>query len=229
MNCPTCGVAAAENVVFCGNCGENLATARIAAAARGTIVSGYAPPSSGTATAAAPAPAPAPAPVYYQQVPPQYIPAPPAPAPVVYGNFFARFFALIVDEFIAFTLAGIAWGIFFVLSLAVGAISGGSQGAMVAGFISFFLGGTVGLITYVLYFVKLETGPSQATFGKRMLGLKITNSTGGRISVGQSLGRLIIKDTFSVMFILLGFIIAAFTEKKQALHDFVASTYVVNG
>lgn len=224
MNCPTCGVAAAENVVFCGNCGENLPTARIAAAARGTGVSGYAPYPSGTAAAAA-----APAPVYYQQAPPQYTPAMPTSAPVVYGNFFARFFALLVDEFIAFSLAGMAWGIFFALSLALGAISSGGKGAMAAAFISIFLGGTVGLITYVLYFVKLETGPSQATFGKRMLGLKVTNSTGGRISVGQSLGRLIIKNTFSAMFLLLGFIIAAFTEKKQALHDFVASSYVVNG
>lgn len=163
-------------------------------------------------------------PHYGQPYPPAYTQP---PAPVQYADFMSRFFALLVDEIIAIAVASFAWGIFFVVSLLVGAVSGGGSGAMVAGFVSFFLGGTMGLIAYITYFVKLETGPSQATFGKRMLGIKICNSQGGRISVGQSLGRLIVKNSFSALFFMIGFLMAAFTEKKQALHDFVASTFVV--
>jgi uncharacterized RDD family membrane protein YckC len=111
--------------------------------------------------------------------------------------------------------------------MAIGAVTGGGEGGFVGLFFGLILGGTAATLTYITYFVKLETGPKQATLGKQMLGIKICNAQGGRISVLQSLGRLIVKDTFSLFFFMAGYIMAAFTEKKQALHDFVASSYVV--
>ena len=55
----------------------------------------------------------------------------------------------------------------------------------------------------------------------------MTNTHGHRISFLQSLGRNLAK-MLSTMILLIGFIMAAFTGKKQALHDMLASTLVIN-
>lgn len=244
MNCPKCGSVATQDVIFCGTCGANMKTAVTSGgvAQQSQSVQSH-PPSSSYGTAQAPAVAPQPEAMGAQRQgvsqpnatgnygPPQvaYYPqtSPQVQAPLQYAEFMSRFFALLVDEIIAIVIAGMAWGAFFAISLLIGGLSGGGSGAIAAGFVSLFLGGTVGLLTYIAYFVKLETSPAQATFGKRMMGMKICNSQGGRISVGQSLGRLIVKNSFSALFFMMGFLMAAFTEKKQSLHDFVASTFVV--
>ncbi len=77
-----------------------------------------------------------------------------------------------------------------------------------------------------LYFAKLESGPHQSTFGKRAMGLKVTNLAGGRIGFGQASGRFFGKIV-SGMTLYIGFIMAGFTERKQALHDLIAGTLVV--
>lgn len=82
------------------------------------------------------------------------------------------------------------------------------------------------LVISWLYFAKLESGPMQATYGKRLLGLKVTNLSGERISFGQASGRFFCK-ILSKMIFYIGFIMAGFTERKQALHDMIAGTLVV--
>ena len=67
----------------------------------------------------------------------------------------------------------------------------------------------------------------QATIGKQWMRLKVTNSEGSRISFIQATGRHFAK--FLSTFILLGgFVMAAFTIKRQALHDIAADTIVVS-
>lgn len=58
------------------------------------------------------------------------------------------------------------------------------------------------------------------------MGLKVTNLQGGRISTAQALIRYFGKFLSSIIF-YIGFIMAGFTEKKQALHDMLAKTLVV--
>jgi uncharacterized RDD family membrane protein YckC len=188
----------------------------------------------GFAAGASQAP-PQPAPVY---APPAYAPpayaAPPQPqyaaAPASnYAPFLARFFALLIDEFLA-GAAGTAVASFVIgvgTLLAVAGSQARSSTAAAGGGLLWLIGVPLGLLVYVLYFVKQETGSSQATVGKRLLGIRITNMNGGTISTGQSLGRLLIKNSFSGLFLGIGFLMAAFTERKQALHDFVSSTLVV--
>jgi uncharacterized RDD family membrane protein YckC len=176
--------------------------------------------------AAAPQGGYAAAPQYGYAPQPQYG-YPPAPTGPAYAEFLVRFFAFLIDEFLAVAGAGLTYGCFVMLAAMVGGITGGGEGGLAGLIIGFFFGGTAALLAYITYFVKLETGPKQGTFGKQMLGVKICNAQGGRISVLQSLGRLIVKNTFSLLFFAIGYLMAAFTEKKQALHDFVASTYVV--
>jgi uncharacterized RDD family membrane protein YckC len=57
------------------------------------------------------------------------------------------------------------------------------------------------------------------------MGVIVTDLYGRRISVGRSLGRYMGK--FLSSFFMIGYPMAAFTEKKQALHDMMASTLVV--
>ncbi len=152
-----------------------------------------------------------------------------------YASFIQRFVAFLLDQFIAGALAAFTYFIIAAMAAASGASTmyrgyAGtfSTGAgLGAGFLLLFLGGFLAIAVYIYYFVKQETGPRQATFGKSLVGLRVTSTSGSALSVGQSLGRLIIKDTFSGLFFALGFLMAAFTERKQALHDFTAGTIVV--
>jgi uncharacterized RDD family membrane protein YckC len=84
----------------------------------------------------------------------------------------------------------------------------------------------LGVIGNWLYHAKMQSSPRQATLGKYFMGLKVTGLDGERISFGQATGRHFAKflSTFPVF---AGFVIAAFTRKKQALHDMVAGTLVV--
>jgi uncharacterized RDD family membrane protein YckC len=162
-----------------------------------------------------------------------------APAPTPYAEFFSRFLAFLIDEGIAGLLAACTYFLMAFIGglLAVGGLAAGSgygRHAAVglgAGFgtgLLFWFGGfLLAMAVYILYFVKQETGPRQATIGKSLMGIRVTNIAGETLSVGQSLGRLLIKSTFSWLLFLAGFFMAAFTERKQALHDFAASTVVL--
>jgi uncharacterized RDD family membrane protein YckC/Tfp pilus assembly major pilin PilA len=72
----------------------------------------------------------------------------------------------------------------------------------------------------------MESSAWQATFGKRALGIKVTSLQGERISFWRATGRVCAQG-LSQMCLYIGYLIAAFTKRRQALHDLVASTLVV--
>lgn len=82
------------------------------------------------------------------------------------------------------------------------------------------------LVIYWLYFALQESSPAQATVGKRVVGIRVTDLGQGRISFAHATGRCFSKIV-SIILCMLGFVIAGFTQKKQALHDLMASTLVV--
>ena len=77
-----------------------------------------------------------------------------------------------------------------------------------------------------VYFAYLESSEKQATVGKMVLGLKVTDLNGQRISFARAAGRFLGKF-LSSMILGIGYIMAGFTEKKQGLHDMIAGTLVV--
>ena len=79
---------------------------------------------------------------------------------------------------------------------------------------------------YWLYFAIFESSPRQATPGKMMLGLFVTDIQGRRISFLRALGRTLGK-VLSKAFCYLGYILALFTDRSQALHDLLANTLVL--
>lgn len=78
-----------------------------------------------------------------------------------------------------------------------------------------------------LYYALMESSERQATLGKMALSLKVTDANGKRLSFGHATGRYFAKLLNSFIPLEIGFIMAGFTERKQALHDFIASTLVV--
>lgn len=83
------------------------------------------------------------------------------------------------------------------------------------------------LIAGWLYYALMESSTNQGTLGKMALGIKVTDLKGNRISFGKATGRYFGKIV-SGMILYIGFIMAGFTEKKQALHDMMAGCLVVN-
>lgn len=83
-----------------------------------------------------------------------------------------------------------------------------------------------GLAIPWIYEALMLSGEKQATLGKMALGIVVTDTAGGRLTFGRATGRHFAKYLSSLLF-GVGFIMAAFTERKQALHDLLARTLVV--
>ncbi|MCX7512522.1 RDD family protein [Frateuria sp. STR12] len=79
-----------------------------------------------------------------------------------------------------------------------------------------------------LYFALCESSKWQATVGKLAMGIRVTDLEGRRISFWRALGRYAAK-ILSWMIVAIGFLMIAWTRRKQGLHDMLANTLVLNG
>lgn len=79
-----------------------------------------------------------------------------------------------------------------------------------------------------LYFAACESSPWQATLGKLALGIRVTDLQGQRIGFLRATGRYFGK-LLSAFMLCIGFLMIAWTQRKQGLHDMLAQTLVVNG
>jgi len=82
-------------------------------------------------------------------------------------------------------------------------------------------------ITFYLYFI-LMTKFFKQTIGKMVFGLKVVDLNGGSLTWSTIVFREIIGKFISKMILLIGFLIVAFTRKKQGIHDMVADTAVIH-
>ena len=141
-----------------------------------------------------------------------------------YGGFWIRVGAYIIDGILLWIvqmILGVVLGVSVAASVGVAEPDAATAGAAtVLTIVSFVMG--------VAYFVVLESGPWQATLGKKALGLIVTDENGNRISWLRALGRYFAK-ILSALILLIGFIMVAFTDRKQGWHDIICSTLVVKG
>lgn len=77
-----------------------------------------------------------------------------------------------------------------------------------------------------LYKAGMESSVYQATVGKIVLQIYVTDLEGQRLSFGRASGRWL-GSILSGILLGIGYIMVAFTEKKQGLHDFLAGTFVL--
>ncbi len=159
--------------------------------------------------------------------------APAVPVVVVamvspYAGFWIRVLATIIDRLI---LGVVLSPLFFIYVLP--AMIKASQG----GFdednphFVFAFAPAVWIIAFAVswaYEAFLTSSEWQGTVGKRVLGLKVTDLNGNRISLARATGRFFAKLlSFAICYV--GVIMVAFTERKQGLHDIIAGTLVWKG
>lgn len=80
-------------------------------------------------------------------------------------------------------------------------------------------------LTKIIYHMVMECSPKQATYGKQILKIKVSDLEGKRISSGSSIARNLCK-IFSLITIV-GYLISFFNKKQQCLHDMMCDTIVV--
>ncbi len=138
---------------------------------------------------------------------------------LIYAGFWQRLAALFIDGLIV----GIATLLFGVLLLILGISGGQGIGAMLGLMLLFYV---AAFVISAAYFTLLESSEIGATYGKRILTIRVSDVEGKRISSARALGRWaahwITNCTFYV-----GYLIQPFTDKRQALHDMVSGTVVV--
>jgi uncharacterized RDD family membrane protein YckC len=146
-----------------------------------------------------------------------------AVAKLPYASFWQRLGASLID------------GIILLVANFVGGTILGLICAALFGFNSYTdqeaangLGTIVGIIIPWLYFAGMESSARQATLGKSCAGITVTDENGHRISFGRATGRYFGKF-ISAITLFVGYLMAAFTPKKQALHDMMAGCLVLRG
>jgi len=145
------------------------------------------------------------------------------PAPH-YGGFWMRFLAYFVDIVLLRVIT-------FLLTFGTGVLMylAYSQYVEILSeqiWIIELVGGIVSLIVSWLYFAFFNSSKYQATPGKMICKLKIVDREYNRISFGRATGRFF-SMFVSTLIIFIGYIMAGFTDKKRALHDMMAGTYVI--
>jgi uncharacterized RDD family membrane protein YckC len=142
--------------------------------------------------------------------------------------FGARLGAFLIDGFIVFVLNMVVMalcfgGMFLVGSLVFNTNAGQSVMTLMV------IGTWAAMIAVPwLYYARQESGMKMATIGKRAVGIQVIDTDGYPISFLRATGRYFSKTLLSGI-MLIGFLMALFTPKKQALHDLIAATLVVNG
>lgn len=205
MICPNCGRDNPANAYYCQACATPLMPAVQQPAVPGY---GYSPP------------------------PANY----PGYEPTHYASIGRRFLAALIDGIILGIPIGIISSVLSAM-MAVRVIHRSSRdttfnpgmaadavGTFVAGF------GMIMIISFLLtwaYFALMESSGWQGTVGKKVMGIQVTDLSGGKISVGRATARLAVKAFLSGWF-LIGYIMAFFTRRKQALHDLIAGTLVLS-
>jgi uncharacterized RDD family membrane protein YckC len=150
----------------------------------------------------------------------------PAGAPVQYAGFWIRVVAVLIDGIL---INLVVWPIMMLVGGIGGAAVSSSQDpgaalAVILGMMSILF--PVLIVGGWLYEAFTTSSSWQGTVGKKILGLKVTDEAGNRITFARASGRHFSKIV-SGMILYIGFIMAGFTDRKRALHDMIAGTLVV--
>lgn len=154
---------------------------------------------------------------------------------VVDAGFWKRLAAFMIDGVI---LLIATYAIVFLMLIIVGAGVGGfmtmfqssasgqppSGPLLVVFLVGFYV---LPFIMRWAYFTFFTRSSWQGTPGKRAVGIKVVDLEGGRLGTGRAMGRWF-AAALSYLTFYIGFLMAAFTDRKMALHDMVASTRVVD-
>ena len=137
---------------------------------------------------------------------------PVVPGPIKYAGFWIRVVAYIIDVLIL----GMGLWIIGLLFQRSPEEAGGFSA----------IGGILQIVLGFLYMPVLWSSPMQATIGQKICGLRVIRPGGNGISFERGIARALAM-ILSGMLLFIGYLMVAFTERKQGLHDILAGTYVV--
>jgi uncharacterized RDD family membrane protein YckC len=154
-----------------------------------------------------------------------------------YAGLGRRFFAFIIDAIILFIFIAVAATFFnlvqglryfYYLTVQRAPIyaltEAGTADAAITPIVASL--GVLFIIIPWLYFAGFECSRGQATPGKTLLRMKVTDREGDRISFARATLRHFVKF-ISTLIIFIGFIMIGFTKKRQGLHDRIAGCLVL--
>jgi uncharacterized RDD family membrane protein YckC len=213
MFCSSCGAQTADGSAFCGACGRPVVGYSLGASA--TPAAAYAGAGGGGVALA----------------------GLPESASRAYAGFWLRFVAHVIDSLLL-SVVLVILGAIVVGFIGIGSIReqfeemGRGMNQQNPAFPAFlvvmiFTLLLCGLIMGWLYYAGMESSERQGTLGKMALGLLVTDMQGQRVTFGRASGRYWAKLITGLVPLYIGFIMAGFTEKKQALHDMIASCLVL--
>lgn len=205
MYCSKCGAVLAGDAVFCQSCGTPVTRTALANPAAGAVS-----PHAGVGAIA-----------YASNV--------------TYAGFWLRFVAYLLDSvIIGFAVMVLFVPLFFLMggvamldALPHGRVERFEPGQWMALLSLMLTLVAISSIAKWLYFAYQESGEKQATWGKQALGIYVTDLAGARISFGRASGRFFSKIVTGLIPFGIGYMMAGFTERRQALHDMIASTLVL--
>ncbi len=238
MFCTKCGSLAPEGARFCRTCGQPL-DAPAGATAEAAPVATLAPIAEPLPAAARPEFAAPPVASYTPEAASYLSPAAPvtlaSSLPAPYAGFWLRLVAYLIDSaivtvafgaIIAIVIATV--GVSFLRGFAPQAYDRAANPLLptaMLGVILVLLPVTIA-VTWI-YFAAMESSAHQGTLGKMALGLLVTDLQGQRVSFGRATGRFFAKIITGLIPFFIGYIMAGFTEKRQALHDMIAGCLVL--
>ena len=149
-----------------------------------------------------------------------------------YGGFWLRFLAYLIDGAVI-TLGSFVVAIPLVFLTGIGPLLSQihpEEDLNDAGFwwimAVIFLVATVSLAVTWLYHALMESSEWQATLGKKVLDLVVTDMAGRRVSFWRATGRHFAKIVSNMIY-PFGHVMAGFTQQKQALHDMIAGCLIL--
>lgn len=144
---------------------------------------------------------------------------------VVQAGFWKRFAAIFIDGVIVGLVGGVIGGV--IGALFGLAMFGGGMDPTAGALLSNGVNVIVGIVLGLLYYGGFHSSSSQATPGKMLIGIKVARSDGERLTPMRAGARFL--ATYLNLFTFgIGWLLAAFTERKQALHDLLCDTVVVD-
>ncbi|WP_018949585.1 RDD family protein [Thioalkalivibrio sp. ALMg11] len=143
----------------------------------------------------------------------------PPEARSAYGGFWVRVGAYLLDAVIIGVPQIVAQALISPETLA----ARGPDDPVPPGEAAWFL---VNVVVAWLYWAGMHSSQYQATLGKMVFGLRVVDFQGERISFLRATGRHF-ATILSGLILMIGYIMVAFTKRRQALHDLIAQTLVV--
>lgn len=150
---------------------------------------------------------------------------------VVQAGFWKRVAAYMIDAFVV----GVATWIVQIALMVM--FFGANMGTLGSNPEAMFSGATgilfilavylVPIAMAVAYYAAFHASSKQATLGKMAVGIKVVRTDGTRISLARGIGRYF-GFMLSSLIMGIGLLMAAFTERKQGLHDMICDTLVVD-